>query len=143
MKREGIARTYRRGVISHPSFLGWEESFASRVDNAVLAPHVNSTSSFDFGDADQQVAVSIQRTGYSTMPVNGSPNPAQYALVLICLAAMFAVALSPLQGLFWDGVVLLLLAVSMTALGQNLLQTLTVFTVVLVVGFVFLPAFLS
>ena len=73
------------------------------------------------------------------MPENERPDITHYIAAFVSLAAMFAIALSPLEGLFWDGVVLALLAFSLIALGQALYRNLIALSLIVAAGIVLLP----
>jgi len=77
------------------------------------------------------------------MRENERPGPIRYIMGIVCLIVMIVIALSPLQGLLWDGVVLLLLGLSLIVIGISTARSLTIVALVLIVGFILLPMLLN
>jgi len=71
------------------------------------------------------------------------PGPVRCVAGIVCLVVMIVVALSPLQGLLWDGVVLLLLGISLIVIGISTARSLAIVALVLIVGFIILPMLLN
>ena len=73
---------------------------------------------------------------------NEKPSLVRYAAAFFCLAIMIAITLSPLQGLFWDVSVLLLLSISIIVAGASLPRSLAFVGIVLFAGLYILPRLL-
>lgn len=70
-------------------------------------------------------------------------TPARVIAAAVCIVVIFAIALSPLTGPIWDGLVLVLMLLGFYALGQGWGKSIAFVAAIVLIGYVALPMLLG